>query len=273
MKLSDNILVEPISINNASSLFRIYKEVFQGHPWHEDFVCINSKREDGDSKKCMTQYTKNLCINYDFNKNTGTTENDCRKSYQKRDTIFILSEEGSGLEKCVGCGDELRLIEFYPEFINHKDLITEAMGEKGFIGYIAHNNNPVGFSWGYEFQYKDTLTVHFSEVLELLNTRGILPEEIFYGSEVGVVNRFQNQGIGSALSALRLLKAKEKQFPFFLTRTINPYIHIMLKKMFSGKEGEFLFKDPERSSKWFKWSFSDFNVDEAEKIASTLIKY
>lgn len=44
------------------------------------------------------------------------------------------------------------------------------------------------------------------------------------------------------------------------TRTISPFVHVYFGKTFSGKEGQFLFKDPERVSSWFKWDYKYLDV-------------
>ena len=253
-----------ITSSNRVSLLDVYKKVFSGHPWHEELICTNSLKKDEDPQKCLAQYSTLGCEKYDTDKSSHIISNDCRISFVKRENIFPLSI--AQLEnKCLGCKSRMELIEFYPDFVDHSALISEAISEDGFIGYLAFGGDgPVGFSWGYRLPSRDTLSVLFSKVTSLLASKGIYPEDTFYGSEVGVIDTFQGRGIGSSVSALRIIKAFESGYSVFLTRTINPYIHVMLRKMFAGKEGQLLFKDPERTSSWYKWDFKNLNLQVAE---------
>ncbi len=260
-----------ISPEYQGQLTGVYKEVFRGHPWHEDLICANSRRDLDDPQRCMAQYTERVCERFDPNKKTGAIENDCRGNYTKgfdkgaREGIILLPE--SGLEVCVGCGDQLKLIEFYPHFANHSELIREAIAEAGFIGYVlAKDTKPIGFIWGYTVPEKRTVSVAFPKVKPMLESKGINPRRTFYFAETGVVDVFQNHGFGSALIAKMLKAASESGYDTHITRTINPFIHAVLEKLFSGREGRFLFKDPERGSSWFAWDFRDFDGDCANNL-------
>ncbi len=88
-----------------------------------------------------------------------------------------------------------------------------------------------------------------------------------YSEEIGLVDELQNRGLGSALSAMRLNEAKSLGFKRLITRTINPAIKNMLKGMFSQKEGEYMFNDPEKKkSEWYTWNFEDFNLNVAKDL-------
>ncbi|MEK6889757.1 MAG: hypothetical protein AABW82_02985 [Nanoarchaeota archaeon] len=262
--------VERINQNNKEELAPIYKEVFMGHPWHEDLICENSLKEKNDPLHCMTQYTKSECDKFDKDRRKESIENDCRDKYcRRKNSIILLNKEG--LEKCVGCGDDLRLISFYPSFANHEKLIEEAVNEPGFIGFIlkrkeSEKEKVIGFSWGYKMHPTHTVTVDFMPAIENLRNKGLNIEKVFYGSEIGVVQRFQGHGYGSAISAIRLKEAYNQGYETFITRTINPFVLSILGKIFSDEKGEELYKDPERGSTWFKWEFKYFDKESVEKM-------
>ena len=106
--------------------------------------------------------------------------------------------------------------------------------------------------------------------MPLLEKQGIKPEEVFYCAEVGIIDKFQRLGLGSAISAFRLRDVHRQGYKTLLTRTINPYTHAILEHIFSEKPGQQILKDPERGSLWFKWDFNDFNEDYTEKVVSKL---
>lgn len=258
-----------INSENQGELVGIYKQVFSGHPWHEDLICRNALRDLADPRRCMVQYTRKICERNDPDKKKGTIENDCRDEYEHRENIFLLPE--LGLEKCIGCGDTLELIDFYPDFANHRELITEAVQEPGFIGYILKQDDPIGFTWGYQLPEKRTISVNFPKIIPLLKDRGIKPEKTFYFAESGIIDSFQGQGLGSASIALMLRGASDKGYRTHITRTINPFIHAILEHIFSEQEGQELFEDPERESMWFRWNFEDLNRDYTNNLISRLI--
>jgi len=265
-----------INPQNKEGLVGTYKEVFKGHPWHEDLICANSVLEINDPKKCMVQYTKSPCEKFDLDKKAGIIENDCRECFVKRfdssQKSGIIHLNGQNLEKCIGCGDNLRLIDFYPDFTDHISLIDEAVAHKGFVGYILKNDSDIiGFSWGYDVPHENTKSVKFSLVTPELIKKNVVPEETFYGAEVGIVDKFQNSGHGTITSGLRIAAAANEGKKAYVTRTINPYIISMLEKMFSGTPGEFLFKDPERDSSWYRWDMQNLNRDYLNNRACNII--
>jgi len=253
--------ISEINPKNQEKLVEIYKEVFSGHPWHEDKICLGCKK---------AQYTSKECSRHDYNKLDGTTSNDCRETFKAREGLFFLPEKG--LEKCLGCGQDLKLINFYPDFVNHIELIEESTKKDGFIGSIIFNDRkPIGFTWGYQIPKKRTISVNFPAIEPMLLEKGISPEKAFYGAETGVLDSFQNKGLGYVLISKRIIGAKEKGFNHYTARTINPYIHFITNALFSGKQGKFLFKDPERGSSWFSWDFKDFDYSQAKKRTECLL--
>jgi hypothetical protein len=256
---------------NQELLIDLYKRVFSGHPWHEDLICKNAQRELDDPKKCMVQYTRQFCERYDTDKASGKPKNDCRESYVKR--LDVASREGivlleGALERCVGCGEKLELIEFYPDFVDHRALIDEAVNERGFIGnMLVCHGNPIGFGWGYTVPRQKTKSVNFPLVIPLLGESGLTPEKTFYDAELGIESAFQNEGFGSSITALKIAEAHRKGHEAYCGRTINPFVHSILERVFSGRKGELLFKDPERGSSWFKWDFKDFDPKYVEKVS------
>jgi len=260
-----------ITSENQGSLAQVYKEVFAGHPWHEDLICANAKRSGADPLKCMVQYSFKNCSKYDLNKSTQLIENDCRNDYivrlDKKNRSGIVLLPTAGLENCLGCGQKLSLLQFYPDFVDHRELIGEAVNEPGFIGYmLTQESSPIGFSWGYSIPNFRTASVNFPKINELLIEKGILPKETFYGAESGVIDSCQGMGMGSVVVALRAKGASQKGYKYFINRTINPAMHAIINKVFSGIKADMLFKDPERDSTWFKWDFSNYDSTQTEKI-------
>jgi len=264
IKEPNSVLIS-ISEETRKRVPPVYKAVFSGHPWHEDKICKNSL-----AGRCNVQYTLMPCDRYDVHRQTAEVSNDCRGSYKQR--IVLGSKEGivllprEGLETCVGCGEKLELIEFYPEFCNHNAIIEEAVQEPGFIGYLAQvEDRLVGFTWGYRVPEKRTQSVAFPTIRELLVQAEVDPERTFYAAETGIIDDFQGKGVLWPLVGQRLLDANSSGNTFLITRTINPSVHGYLTVAFSGKEGKALFKDPERSSSWFAWSFGDFDENAVRK--------
>jgi len=252
VKLKFNI--SPITLQNQGKLIEIYKEVFSGHPWHEDKICL----------VCKSQYTSNPCERYDSNRLSGAIENDCREKYAIREGIFLLPE--NGLEKCFGCEQDLELADFYPDFVDHKKLIEESTKKPGFFGVmILDGEKTIGFTWGYQIPEKRTASVNFPAVRPMLLEKGLIPEKTFYGAETGVLDTYQNIGLGNAIVSKRVTAAKEGGFSYYVSRTINPYMHLITDALFSGEKGKLLFKDPERGSSWFSWNLEDFDPAQAKK--------
>ncbi|MFH1823349.1 MAG: hypothetical protein ABH817_01370 [archaeon] len=252
------IKVVPIDAINQDIVPDVYKAVFAGHPWHEDLVCRN----------CQTQYTRNSCGRYDEDRKTSQVSNDCRGGYSHRDDPQIVLVKEGNLEACTrdGCGGNV--VEFYPDFCDHRVIVGEAISKGGFVGYLAMTADEkelIGFSWGYTIPEEDTKSVVFSQVGPLLVEEGIDPKKAFYAAESGIVDRFQGQGLVWPISGRRLVEARNQGCRTLVTRTINPSVHGYLRASFSGQEGNFLFKDPVRGSKWFSWDFDAFNAVEVQR--------
>lgn len=247
-----------------------YKDIFSGHPWHEDKICKNALVKDKEDKpKCQIQYTARTCEKFDLNKETGEISNDCRGSYAKREGIVLLTKD---LKTCKGCGDKLEVVDFYPTFTDHVELFREAIEEDGFIGFAgADGRKIVGFSWGYPVPQKPTKAVRFDLINPMLEEKNIDLEKTFYASETGVLDTYQSGGIGTALSGKRLSVAKEQGYDSVVTRTISSIVVAYFRKTFGGKEGETLFKDPERASSWFKWNFKDFDAEYIQQKIQSVV--
>ncbi len=258
--MNKNFSTAKIDSFSSEQLGRVYKQVFAGHPWHEDLICSGALRREGDPQKCLIQYTSLSC---EISNDNGTN---CKNNYKSREGIVLLPQ--NGLEKCVGCGNRLETIEFYPAFFNHNMLINEVVAKEGFIGYLLLSQfKPVGFGWGYRVPLERTITVNFPAINQMLRKVGIDRVECFYAAELGLVEELQNQGLGSALSAMRLNEARSVGFKRLITRTINPVIKKILKGMFSQKEGKYLFNDPEKkTSEWYMWNFDEFNPATARDL-------
>jgi len=258
------ILLGNMEASEIEKIAALYKQVFSGHPWHEDLIC--SKALEG---KCFTQYSFDACEFYDGSSSGAT--NDCRESYTKRTSdgkqeIVLLPAKG--LESCVGCGEKLKTIPYYPNYKNHFEIIDESLKKSGFVGVLAKDEkeNLIGFSWGYLVPEQRTISVNFPKLKPLFEQKGVDPKECFYASEIGIIGPNQKQGVGGLLARARLLRSHVQDNPKFLvTRTINPMVHGYLKNIFSGNKGVEFFKDPETVATWFAWDFKDFNREEVEK--------
>lgn len=266
------ISLEIISPDKVKDVAKVYKEVFSGHPWHEDLICKNSLDDT-----CSTQYTFVPCELYDRSAK-GEIVNDCRGEYVERKNsegkqeIVLLSSK-KGLETCVGCEDELKTIPFYPGYRNHQEIIEEALEEKGFIGYLARDDSGklIGFSWGYLVPKNKTVSVNFPILEPLFEKNNVDLNTCFYTAESGIIGSAQGKGFGGVLSGMRLLNANKTLNPkALIARTLNPAVHAYFTNSFSGVPAKELFKDPEASGSWFMWDFKDFDarlVQEKIKVA------
>ncbi len=234
----------------------LYKKVFSGHPWEAQFICSNMLVKGSDSKqKCKAIYRSEACDKFDIIEKNNVVINDCRGNYTLRDNIYLLSDAIENGNKCIGCGEPLIIKEFFPEYINHVNLFDEAIHKEGFIGKLAlADQKIVGFSWGYSLPDAATTTVRFDLLREKFSEKGLHPENTFYAAETGVAEEYRGIGISTLLSAARLTEARQKDYKYLLTRTINPYVLRYMNKNVA-KRGIELFKDPEHSSKWYLWDF------------------
>ncbi len=254
-------VVEKISPYNVGLLKDLYKEVFSGHPWHEDMICSGALLSRENPSFCMVQYTERSCC-----------EDSCSDLSVSRDQqgvprglVFLCKE--NNLDTCPGCGEQLNPIPFYPDYVDHVALMDEAVSLPGFKGYILTENDfPVGFSWGYPFPSEPTKSVNFPVANKVLRERGINHKKCFYTAEIGVVEDYQRGGNGSILSTIKLRDAARDNYKHFILRTINPAVHKIFGRTFKGKDGEVLFTDPERGNNWFMWNLKDFDGDYVFKV-------
>ena len=229
------LFIKPISLDDIKSLEDVYKEVFSGFPWYEDFAC----------KKCKSLYTNKTI------------------QEESKERVFKLGN----LENCLKCNFPLELVSYYPEIIDQRKLIREACIMQGFVGYLAlRENRAMGFSWGFSVPSTRTESVNFPEVIPKLTSLKIMPCQAFYGAETGIIEADQGKGLGKLLVSQRTLKAFQMGYRTFVNRTINPRMRKILGDLFSRKEPRLLFKDPETGSQWFSWDFQDFNLELAEQI-------
>ena len=59
--MNKNFSTAKIDSFSSEQLGRVYKQVFAGHPWHEDLICSGALRQEGDPQKCLIQYTVSPC--------------------------------------------------------------------------------------------------------------------------------------------------------------------------------------------------------------------
>lgn len=245
------MIVKKISKADIEPLSCVYKEVFSGTPWYEERICSGSK-EEGEGK-CKIQYTSRaLPKDYAW-----------KADFEKREGIV---GSVNGLENCMVCGR--KLIEFYPDFVDQKKLIEQAIEMPGFIGFALEAGKEfVGFSWGYRVP-KDmrTESVNFPIIAPLLAEQGLEAEQTFYGAELGIVDRMQDSGLGFMASGARLNEARRQKYRFFVLRTKNPKVISIGRKAFSGQEGRKLFNDPQNGTPWYAWDFRNFNEEAFENL-------
>ncbi|MEN9626270.1 MAG: hypothetical protein RL557_598 [archaeon] len=237
------ISVKKISGNDLVSLSSLFKEVFSGAPWYEEKICSGALSADEDI--CSVQYT------------SRALPTDYKWQLDKTKRKGVVGN-AVGLESCLLC--ERPLMEFYPSYVNHYELIKEALSKEGFIGYLlTENKTPFGFSWGCKIPAGKTKSVNFPIVVPMLDAAGINRERAFYGAELGIVENKQGSGNGFLASAIRLRHARLADYEDFLVRTKNEKVLSILCKIFSGQNGKLLFEDPERGSPWYSWKFRDFD--------------
>lgn len=228
------IFIAPLGSSNRTILENVYKEVFSGAPWYEDLACNN----------CKALYTFNPM----------------REEYKER------ASNPTGLELCLKCKQPLSLVQYYPDIVNQRKLINEAMSMDSFLGYgIFDQSRLIGFTWGFSIPRARTESVTFPEIMPALVKYDVDPAQAFYGAESGVIEEYQSKGLGKVLVSKRSLGAYNANYKKFVNRTINPRMRKILCELFSGNEPQVLFKDPETGSQWFAWDFSDFNPEIAEK--------
>ena len=225
------VFIRRIETKDIPLLYNLYKDVFSGYPWYEDLACVN----------CKTLYT-----------NKKIRE-------ESLDRVIPIGNIAS----CLKCNNPLQLVSYYPEIIDQIQLINEAAGLDGFIGYIALiDNSPAGFTWGYKMPAKRTVSVNFPEINPALKAEGITEEQSFYGAETGVVEKYQGIGLGRKLVSLRAKDSFELGYRIFLNRTINPKMRKILQSLFSGVEPQILFKDPETQSQWFSYDYKNYSKEK-----------
>lgn len=191
---------------------------------------------------------------------------DVAKTFSFKERKGIVGEvDFSKLGKCVACGR--KIIEFYPNYINQVELISEAIRQEGFIGYmLKEEEQPIGFSFGYKVPKERTASVNFPLVSALFFERGINIERTFYGAELGVSEEYRGRGYGTLISAVRLNDARANGYESFAIRTKNLAVLAILKKVFSLEETNSLFLDPERETPWFLFEFKTFNLKRLENM-------
>lgn len=256
--MNDNIRLEKITLDSSEDLAGVYREVFRGFPWYEDKVCSGARFPVGSSDRCSVQYTsRKLPEGYKWSLDS-----------QKREGVVGEIDFNETLE-CTLCGRDL--IEFYPDFIDQRRLIEEAIEKDGFIGVILRESErPTGFSWGYRIPSTRTFSVDFPSLIPELVKRGLDPKRTFYGAELGVIEEKQKRGLGLLASTARLVEANKQSYEDLLVRTKNEAVLSILRRIFSGREEEYLFDDPEKQTPLFRWGFRDFDSNEVKKIMRRL---
>ncbi len=198
---------------------KLYKDVFAGPPWFEFAKCVNCGINYGEA-----ELTANRC-------------------------------------NCKSCSQELKLEPFCSDE-QIQSTVLNAVGSNCFIGILARDlasNKRLSFSWGFQVPSVDAPTVKFEQVNELISSKGLIREDLFYSAETGVLPEFQRIGLGTLTSFKRLQIAKDSGFDGVVFRTINPGLVRVYEKLF-GRVDQ-LFNDPEESKKdrmWFYCSFNDF---------------
>lgn len=240
------IFITPITKERINVLSDVYAEVFSGYPYYEDRVCEGIKDE---RNPCKLQYTP-CKLPEDFES----------VNLEKRAGVISSTD----LEVCRVCGR--RLMRFYPDFVDQRKLVLDAIQQKEFIGYLLEKNNRmIGFTWGYQVPKEKTPSVNFTSVRNLLEKQGIDSDRSFYCAELGVIEQERQKGLGLLLSTKRIYTAARNGFATLLVRTKNPVIKAINKRLFDTEAKE-LFQDPERDYCWFGWFFKNFKEKEALSI-------
>jgi GNAT superfamily N-acetyltransferase len=203
---------------NFENLIELYKNVFAGPPWFE-------------YRKCDA----------------------CGVNYGEKEVGEKMLSE---LSNCKNCNENLILRPFYKNNGVGK-IISSAVSSNGFCGFAAKSlERLVAFSWGFNVPNVSTPTVQFEKVSEMLSTKGLDSNGLFYAAETGVLPEFQKLGLGTQVSKARLLAAKNSGSEGVVFRTINPKLVRVYEKLFG--EVEFLFNDPQVGKEDRKWFFCEF---------------
>jgi len=245
------VIVESILPGASEKLLdvsRVYKEVFAGFPWYEDKVCSGIR-----TGECKVQYTpQKLPKKFEWAFAPGKNEG-------------VVGDVNFDSQKnCIICNRIL--IDFYPDFVDQDELIAEATGKEGFIGYVLRDEDltPIGFSWGYKLPEERTKSVDFPAINPLLQKLSINPSRAFYGAELGIVDKRRREGLGFLASATRINAARLVDYEWFVVRTKNEAALSILKRVFSNQiKG--LFDDPERGTPWYACNFKDFDKPGVQK--------
>lgn len=269
MKLSR---IEPISLDMLDRLAALYKSIFAGHPWHEDLICLPCTEAEKQRSALegpppeIRLYTIKTCDRIDVG---SVSANDCTGKYANRQDVTLVDSEQP---HCPKCGADLS--PYYPSYVDHHNLLSDAVDKTGFVGYVgAVGNQLVGFSFGYPVPKLDTPSVAFSKVSVLLESHGLVPASCFYAAETGVSDDFQRLGLGTSLSAKRLLDVWVSGLECVIVRTLNPYVFRYFRKCFNGQEEQELFRDPvKKGSRWFKWDMADFNENATRSLMTRSIE-
>jgi len=236
----------PITEGEVERLVRVYSEVFSGRPYFEDRVCSGVK---DDKDPCKLQYTSRV-LPKDFE----------QADLEKRTGVVGSTDR----ENCQACGRGL--ISFYPDFINQRELILNALSQEGAIGYLLERDKrAIGFTLGYRVPEEETPSVNFPPIRPLLEEQGIEPARAFYCAELGIIDSERRKGLGLLLSTQRIYQAAQNGFATLLVRTKNPAIRSINQRLF-GTGARELFQDPDRDYSWFGWSFETFNNEEALSV-------
>lgn len=120
----------------------------------------------------------------------------------------ILPLEKSVISELSGIYPEPWKEKPWNEFFTIKEaneIIREAFNQKGFIGFIAKNDEGqiVGFTWGYLMSSVE-LSVYAGWNKEMVY------DKVFYLAELGVLKEFRGEGIGLTLSKKLMGKVSDR---------------------------------------------------------------
>jgi hypothetical protein len=209
----------------------VFKEVYESHPWHEQFEC-----------SCGKIFAKGC--------NLISTKAPCSEFYDKVSLI-----EG---DKCKNCGNLLSELKPIWSFENIIADFNQHIRLRDFVARgILVDGEFVGSFSGFALPEENTHHVRYRDIGQLLNAQGIDSLKNFYHYEIMISPKFQKMKLGTKLLKDGLL-AIPKNLTTVSYRTINPGTNRCYENVFN-KQAVPVFSDPigEKRQLWYVFNLGE----------------